>query len=107
MGVHRAGHLSRRAIEGYTHLCLLSPLWGNRMLSNRTQPWNYSSGGVGGANGYLYVGDDLRDAMTHNPHMRLLVCSGRFDLATPYFATDYTLNHLTLVCWTCCGSMGR
>jgi len=66
------------------------------VLSNRTQPWNYSSGGAGGSNGYLYVGDDLRDAMTHNPHMRLLVCSGRFDLATPYFATDYTLNHLTL-----------
>jgi carboxypeptidase C (cathepsin A) len=66
------------------------------VLSNRTQPWNYSSGGAGGTNGYLYVGDELRDAMTHNPRMRLLVCSGRFDLATPYFATDYTLNHLTL-----------
>jgi carboxypeptidase C (cathepsin A) len=66
------------------------------VLSNRTQPWNFSSGGAGGANGYLYVGDDLREAMTHNPRMRLLVCSGRFDLATPYFATDYTLNHLTL-----------
>ena len=34
--------------------------------------------------------------MTQNPHLRLLVCSGRFDLATPYFATDYTLSHLTL-----------
>jgi carboxypeptidase C (cathepsin A) len=66
------------------------------VLSNRTQPWNYNSGGAGGSSGYLYVGDDLRDAMTHNPRMRLLVCSGRFDLATPYFATDYTINHLTL-----------
>jgi carboxypeptidase C (cathepsin A) len=66
------------------------------VLSGRTQPWNYSSGGAGGNGGYLYVGDDLRDAMTHNPQLRLLVCSGRFDLATPYFATDYTLNHMTL-----------
>jgi carboxypeptidase C (cathepsin A) len=66
------------------------------ILSNRTQPWDYSSGGAGGAGGFLYVGDDLRDAMVHNPSLRVLVCSGRFDLATPYFATDYSLSHLTL-----------
>ncbi len=66
------------------------------VLSGRTQPWNFSSGGAGGSGGYLYVGDDLRNAMTRNPHLRLLVCSGRFDLATPYFATDYTLSHMTL-----------
>jgi carboxypeptidase C (cathepsin A) len=46
--------------------------------------------------GYLYVGDNLRDAMTQNPHLRLLVCSGRYDLATPYFAADYTISHMTL-----------
>jgi carboxypeptidase C (cathepsin A) len=66
------------------------------VLSSRTQPWNYSSGGAGGSGGYLYVGDDLRDAMTRNPKLRLLVCSGRYDLATPYFAADYTLSHMTL-----------
>jgi carboxypeptidase C (cathepsin A) len=66
------------------------------VLSNRVQPWNYNSGGAGGSGGFLYVGDDLRDAMTTNPNLRLLVCSGRYDLATPYFATDYTLTHLTL-----------
>lgn len=64
------------------------------VLSNRTQPWNFGSGPNSGGTGFLYVGDDLRNAMTHNPHMRLLVCSGRFDLATPYFATDYTISHM-------------
>lgn len=34
--------------------------------------------------------------MTQNPHLKLLVCSGRFDLATPYFATDYQISHLAL-----------
>jgi carboxypeptidase C (cathepsin A) len=63
------------------------------VLSNRTQPWNF---GGDGSSGFLYVGDNLRDAMTHNPHLKLLVCSGRFDLATPFFATDYTLNHMTM-----------
>ncbi len=63
------------------------------VLSNRTQPWNF---GGDGSSGFLYVGDNLRDAMTHNPHLKLLVCSGRFDLATPFFATDYTLDHMTM-----------
>ncbi len=66
------------------------------VLSNRTQPWNYGAGPNSGGTGYLYVGDDLRDAITHNPHLRVLVCSGRFDLATPYFATDYSIDHLHL-----------
>jgi len=64
------------------------------VLSNRVQPWNWESGTVDG--GYVYIGDKLRDALTHNPHMKLLVCSGHFDLATPFFATDYQLNHMTL-----------
>jgi carboxypeptidase C (cathepsin A) len=66
------------------------------VLSNKVQPWNYGSGGPPAGNGYLYVGDNLRNAMTHNPALRLLVCSGRFDLATPYFATDYQIAHLHL-----------
>ena len=63
------------------------------VLTNRVQPWNF---GGGGTNGYLYVGDNLRDAMTRNPHLKLWVGSGRFDLATPYLTTDYTLTHMTL-----------
>lgn len=66
------------------------------VLSNRTQPWNFGSGPNSGGTGFLYVGDDLRNAMTHNPRLRVLVCSGRFDLATPYFATDYTLSHMRM-----------
>jgi carboxypeptidase C (cathepsin A) len=63
------------------------------VLSPRVGPWNF---GGGGSEGYLYVGDNLRDAMTHNPRLKLLVCSGHFDLATPFFATDYQLAHMTL-----------
>jgi carboxypeptidase C (cathepsin A) len=65
------------------------------VLSNRVYPWNWQSG-TGSEGGFLYVGDSLRDAMIHNPHLRLLVCSGHFDLATPYFATDYQIAHLGL-----------
>lgn len=38
----------------------------------------------------------LRDAMLRNPHMHVFVASGHYDLATPYFATEYTLSHLGL-----------
>ncbi len=65
------------------------------VLSNKAGPWNYGTG-AGAGNGYLYVGDDLRDAMTHNPHLKLLVCAGRFDLATPYYAAEYQIAHMGL-----------
>jgi carboxypeptidase C (cathepsin A) len=38
----------------------------------------------------------LTDAFTKNPFMKLFVGSGYYDLATPYFATQYTLNHMGL-----------
>jgi carboxypeptidase C (cathepsin A) len=65
------------------------------VLSGRVNPWNWRSG-TGDEGGFLYVGDSLRDAMTHNPRLKLMVCSGHFDLATPYFATDYQIAHMTL-----------
>ena len=39
---------------------------------------------------------DLAYAMTQNPHMRLLVQQGYYDLATPYGATDHFLAHLRI-----------
>jgi len=34
--------------------------------------------------------------MTKNPFMRVFVASGYYDLATPYFATEYTVAHMGL-----------
>ncbi len=34
--------------------------------------------------------------MSRNPFMKVFVASGYFDLATPHFATQYTLNHMGL-----------
>jgi carboxypeptidase C (cathepsin A) len=39
---------------------------------------------------------DLRDAMTKNPYLHVFSVNGYFDLATPFFGTEYTLNHLGL-----------
>jgi carboxypeptidase C (cathepsin A) len=46
------------------------------------------------ANRYVAVGDTLRKALAMNPRMRVLVASGYYDLATPHFAADYSLDHL-------------
>jgi carboxypeptidase C (cathepsin A) len=42
------------------------------------------------------VADTLRSAMTRNPHLGVYVASGYYDLATPYFATQHTFDHLGL-----------
>jgi len=40
------------------------------------------------------VAPDLAEAMTTNPHLRVFSGNGYYDFATPYFATNYTLQHL-------------
>jgi carboxypeptidase C (cathepsin A) len=62
------------------------------ILTGRVQPWNYSNV----QNRYLNVAETLREAMSKNPSLRVFVASGYYDLATPYFATDYTVSHLGL-----------
>ena len=37
---------------------------------------------------------DLRDALVKNPYLRVFSANGYYDLATPFFGTEYTLNHL-------------
>lgn len=54
--------------------------------------WDYSKH----QNKSVTVAETLRSAMTRNPHLKVFVASGYYDLATPYFATEYTLSHLEL-----------
>lgn len=46
--------------------------------------------------GFPDTGDALRAAFAKNPYMKLFAAYGFYDLATPYFATMYTLDHLGL-----------
>lgn len=55
-------------------------------------PWDYGSA----TNRYLDVGEKLRDVMSKNTYLEVFVASGYNDLATPYFATEYTFGHLGL-----------
>ena len=62
------------------------------ILTGKVWPWNYDKY----SNQYVNVAETLRKAMTQNPFLKVLVANGYFDLATPYFATEYTFNHLSL-----------
>jgi carboxypeptidase C (cathepsin A) len=42
------------------------------------------------------VAESLRKAATMNPHLRVFIANGYYDLATTYFATEYTVNRLQL-----------
>ena len=61
-------------------------------LSGFVHPWSYAEF----ENQYVNVAETLRAAMTHNPYLKIFVANGYYDLATPYFATEYTFNHLGL-----------
>jgi carboxypeptidase C (cathepsin A) len=58
-----------------------------------TSVWPWSYRGVGD-NRYTNVAEDLRNTIQQLPFMGVFVASGYHDLATPYFATEYTINHL-------------
>jgi carboxypeptidase C (cathepsin A) len=62
------------------------------ILNPRVWPWSYAEH----ENRYLDVGETLRKAMTTNPFLKVFVANGYYDIATPYFATQYTINHLNL-----------
>jgi carboxypeptidase C (cathepsin A) len=60
------------------------------ILNEKVWPWSYSE------NQYLSVAETMRKAMTYNPHLKVFVANGYYDLGTPYSATEYTFNHLGL-----------
>lgn len=59
---------------------------------NLWRKWSYAEH----QNRYVDVGDTLRAALATNPHMKVHIANGYYDLATPYKATEYTFNHLGL-----------
>lgn len=56
------------------------------------RPWNYGSA----TNQFLDVASKLKDVMCKNNTLKVYVASGFTDMATPYYATDYTFSHLSL-----------
>ena len=62
------------------------------ILTGRVRPWSWAEY----SNRYVNVSESLRTAMTQNSALKVFVANGHYDLATPYFATEYTFDHLGL-----------
>jgi carboxypeptidase C (cathepsin A) len=53
-------------------------------------PWNLAE------NKYLDVAANLKEAMSRNPYLKIWVCCGYFDLATPYYAAETVVRGMNL-----------
>ncbi|NTW00652.1 MAG: peptidase S10 [Oscillochloris sp.] len=62
------------------------------IISERVHPWSYAQH----ENKYVDVAETLRRAISENPFLKVHIASGYYDLATPYFATEYTLSHMLI-----------
>lgn len=56
-----------------------------------TSPWNWNTN-----NAYADTSQALSSAMRKNPYMKVFVASGYYDMATPYFAAEYTVSAMNL-----------
>jgi carboxypeptidase C (cathepsin A) len=66
----------------------------NYGVINRGWDWKRTEGH--GFTQAPYVGTDLAGAMRRNPHLKVFSANGYYDLATPFYATQFDLGHLGL-----------
>lgn len=62
------------------------------ILTSKVQPWSYTRQ----QNQYVNTAEMLRQAMSQNPALKILSVNGYYDMATPFFATEYTFDHMGL-----------
>lgn len=56
-----------------------------------TAPWDWNTN-----NRYADVSGSLSSAMRKNPYMKVFMACGFYDMATPYFAAEYTISAMNL-----------
>lgn len=56
-----------------------------------SSPWNWNV-----TNGYADTSIPLKDAMAKNPYMKVFLAQGYYDMATPFFAAEYTVSAMNL-----------
>ena len=60
------------------------------VLASLYTTWDWSAA----KNSYVTLSTDLCKAMIMNPHLKVFVANGYYDLATPHLASEYTFDHL-------------
>src|SRR5271169_1630352 len=64
----------------------------NVRAQNAGIQWDWGSANEG----FPDTASAMRQAIVKNPYLKILVMEGYYDLATPYFAANYALQHLDL-----------
>jgi carboxypeptidase C (cathepsin A) len=64
----------------------------NVRAQNAGIQWDWGSA----SEGFPDTASAMRQAIVKNPYLKILVMEGYYDLATPYFAANYALQHLDL-----------
>jgi carboxypeptidase C (cathepsin A) len=84
------------AINSYLRDELKFPAGDQRYSGGGGVQWSWQREGQGqrGWRSATYVGGDLAQALVSNPNLRVEVENGYYDMATPFFATEYTMDHL-------------
>jgi carboxypeptidase C (cathepsin A) len=54
--------------------------------------WDWLYGGSARSQGFLNTGQFLSKAQRENPSFRIFIANGYYDLATPFFATEYSFS---------------
>jgi carboxypeptidase C (cathepsin A) len=62
------------------------------IIKSLYETWKYDTF----SNQYVNMAENLRKAFQYHPGLKVIVCNGYFDLATPYLATEYTFDHIEL-----------
>jgi len=55
-------------------------------------PWDWKPA----ENSYVNTANSLRQAMIRNPYLKIWICAGLYDLATPYHAAEYSVRQMHL-----------
>ena len=63
--------------------------------ANQGWDWKHDGGGQGFP-GAPNTEGDLVQAMLTNSHLKIQVENGLYDMATPFFGSEYTVDHLSL-----------
>jgi len=62
------------------------------ILKSLYQSWKFENY----QNHYVNTAKDLRRGFQLHPGLKVIVCNGYYDLATPFLATEYTFDHIQL-----------
>ena len=90
-------------IAAFNHYAEDTLKWSSDTPYVRTGPdiikdwdWKHAQPGSRFPQRVPYVAADLARAMRENPELQVLSANGWFDLATPFFATEYDISHMQL-----------